>query len=109
MNPEVLDSFSEFSNDYKHGWQSFVLLIDETKSPYSRNKIMGILQEAGISTRPGTHAVHMLNFYANKYQIKSSDFPFAQLANNKSISIPLHNNMNEEDFEYVVHHFKNIK
>ena len=101
-------SFTEFSRDFKHGWQSFVLLIDETKSPYSRNKIMEILQEAGISTRPGTHAVHMLDFYAKRYKIKSSDFPFAELANNKSISIPLHNNMKEEDFKYVIHHIKNI-
>ena len=50
-------SLPNFSDDYKHGWQSFVLLIDEEKSPYSRNKIMERLQEEGISTRPGTHAV----------------------------------------------------
>ena len=40
------------------------------KHPYSRNEIMERLQEAGISTRPGTHAVHMLGFYTDKYNIQ---------------------------------------
>ena len=101
-------SLPNFSNDYKHGWQSFVLLIDEKKSPCSRNEIMEQLQKAGISTRPGTHAVHMLGFYKEKYNIRSNDFPGAQKANDKSISIPLHNKMIKKDFEYIVYSMKNI-
>ena len=66
------------------------------------------LQEKGISTRPGTHAVHMLGFYKEKYNIQSEDYPGAQIANDKSISIPLHNRMVKEDFEYIVHAIKNI-
>lgn len=98
-----------YSAEFGHGWQSFVMLIDETKSPKSRNEIMEILQHNGISTRPGTHAVHMLNFYSKKYSIKPEDFPGAEIANNYSISIPLHNNMVKEDYNYIIHHLKNIK
>ncbi|MDB9989023.1 DegT/DnrJ/EryC1/StrS family aminotransferase [Flavobacteriaceae bacterium] len=101
-------SLPNFSDDYKHGWQSFVLLIDEDKAPCSRNEIMERLQEAGISTRPGTHAVHMLGFYKDKYSIQPEDYPGAQIANDKSISIPLHNRMVQEDFEYIVNSIKNI-
>lgn len=88
--------------DYKHGWQSFVTFVDETKSPASRNEIMELLQQQGISTRPGTHAIHMLNFYKEKFNIQASDYPGAQAANNYSMSIPLHNRMVAEDFDYVV-------
>ena len=101
-------SLPNFSDDYKHGWQSFVLIIDEEKVPYSRNEIMERLQEKGISTRPGTHAVHMLGFYREKYSIQPQDYPGAQIANDKSISIPLHNRMVKEDFEYIVYTIKNI-
>ena len=101
-------SLPNFTEDYKHGWQSFVLIVDEEKAPYSRNEIMEQLQERGISTRPGTHAVHMLGYYADKYNLSPSDFPGAQIANDKSISIPLHNRMVKEDFEYIVHFIKNI-
>lgn len=88
--------------DYKHGWQSFVTFVDESKSPASRNEIMELLQQQGISTRPGTHAVHMLNFYKEKFNIQPSDYPGAQAANDYSMSIPLHNRMVAEDFGYVV-------
>lgn len=87
---------------YKHGWQSFVTFVDESKSPASRNEIMELLQQQGISTRPGTHAIHMLNFYKEKFNIQPSDYPGAQAANNYSMSIPLHNRMVAEDFDYVV-------
>lgn len=91
---------------YKHGWQSFVMIVDETKSPMPRNQIMEKLQKQGISTRPGTHAVHMLNYYSMKFSIKPEDFPGAQIANNYSISIPLHNKMDKEDFDYIIYHLK---
>ncbi len=98
----------EFSHDFFHGWQSFVMLVEERKSPCTRNKIMEKLKEKGISTRPGTHAVHMLGYYSDKYKILPKDFPGAQIANDKSISIPIHNKMVKEDFEYIVKCIKNI-
>ena len=97
-----------YSDDYKHGWQSFVTLVDPEKAPYSRNDIMEKLQAVGISTRPGTHAVHMLNYYRDLYGIKPKDFPGARMANDHSMAIPLHNRMVREDFEYVVQALKNL-
>jgi len=91
-----------YGEEYKHGWQSFVVLVDEYKAPYSRNEIMERLQEKGISTRPGTHAVHMLNYYKDMMNISADDFSGAKVANNCSMAIPLHNRMAQEDFNYVV-------
>ncbi len=96
------------NKDYKHGWQSYVCFVDEKKSPASRNQIMELLQERGISTRPGTHAVHMLNYYKEKYHIQASDFPGAQAANDFSMAIPLHNRMSAEDFAFVVEVLKSL-
>ena len=100
--------FTKFSSDYKHGWQSFVFLINEDRAPMSRNSIMEELQQAGISTRPGTHAVHMLNFYAKHYNIMPEDYPGAQIANDRSMAIPLHNRMEKADFEYIITCIRNI-
>ncbi|OYY04130.1 MAG: perosamine synthetase, partial [Sphingobacteriia bacterium 35-40-5] len=58
---------------YKHGWQSYVTFIDESIAPMKRNEIMEVLQQKGISTRPGTHAVHMLGVYAAMFDIKPMD------------------------------------
>jgi dTDP-4-amino-4,6-dideoxygalactose transaminase len=94
---------------YKHGWQSYVLFIDETKSPMKRNDMMEYLQQNGISTRPGTHAVHMLGFYAKTFNIKPMDYPGAYACNEYSMSIPLHNKMVKEDYEYIIEKIKAIK
>lgn len=95
--------------NYKHGWQSYVLFIDETRSPMKRNDIMEFLQQRGIATRPGTHAVHMLGFYSKTFNIKPQDYPGAFAANEFSMSIPLHNRMEKEDYEYVTSTLKSIK
>jgi dTDP-4-amino-4,6-dideoxygalactose transaminase len=92
----------------RHGWQSFVTYVDPGKAPMSRNEIMEILQQQGISTRPGTHAVHMLNLYVEKYKIKPDDFPGARACDQNSMAIPLHNRMLEADYEYVVHALKSL-
>lgn len=97
-----------YADKYKHGWQSYVLFIDETKAPMKRNELMEYLQQNGVSTRPGTHAVHMLGYYARTYNIKPQDFPGAFAANEYSMSIPLHNKMVAEDYEYVATLIKSV-
>ena len=69
---------------------------------------MELLQEKGISTRPGTHAVHMLNYYKELMELNDDDFSQAKLANNCSMAIPLHNRMVEEDYEYIVKMLKSL-
>jgi dTDP-4-amino-4,6-dideoxygalactose transaminase len=97
-----------YGDEYRHGWQSYILLIDETKAPVSRNDMMEKLQVLGVSTRPGTHAVHMLGLYAGKYGYKPDDLPNSKTANNCTMAIPLHNNMSKEDYEYVVDMIKSL-
>lgn len=93
---------------YKHGWQSYVTFVDEAKAPMSRNEMMEVLQQKGISTRPGTHAVHMLGAYAKKYGFKPGDFPGAYAADQFSMAIPLHNKMVKEDYDYIIHALKSL-
>lgn len=93
---------------YKHGWQSYVTLIDPDIAPMPRNSIMKKLQDNGIATRPGTHAVHMLNYYKERFGFTPSDFPGAQIANDLSMAIPLHNRMTEDDYRYVVQVLKDL-
>jgi dTDP-4-amino-4,6-dideoxygalactose transaminase len=88
--------------DGRHGWQSYVTYVDPDTSPLPRNEIMEKLQAQGISTRPGTHAVHMSNVYREQYGYSSDDFPAARDCEAHSMAIPLHNRMTEQDYLYVV-------
>ncbi|MDP7423261.1 MAG: DegT/DnrJ/EryC1/StrS family aminotransferase [bacterium] len=87
---------------YSHAWQSYVCYVDEPKAPRSRNDIMEALQQKGIATRPGTHSVHMLGYYRDRFGLKHDDFPVSRDCARYTMAIPLHNRMTEEDYEYIV-------
>jgi perosamine synthetase len=103
---------------YEHGYQSYPCLFqpDRVKAAArignkteikiinaERNLWMDQLQNQGISTRPATHAVHMLSFYQKKYGLQPEDFPNAFAANDCSISLPLFHGMTEAEQEEVIH------
>ena len=98
----------DMPDEYEHSYQSFVCKVDEGIAGRSRNEIMEMLHQKGIHTRPGTHAVHMLAYYANKYELSPDDFPVAKSAYMHTIAIPLHSRMTEQDYEYVVQTLKGI-
>lgn len=92
----------------QHAWQAYVCYVDPDKAPMTRNEIMENLQAKGIATRPGTHAVHMLGFYSEKYSFKSEDFPGAYACDQNTMAIPLHNKMVADDYRYIVEVLKSI-
>ena len=95
---------------YDHGYQSYACffepeVINENSVPRingMRNTWMDKLQKDGVSTRPATHAVHMLSYYKEKYGIKPVDFPNAYVADQCSISLPLFHGMKEDEQNFVI-------
>lgn len=85
----------------RHGWQSFVCWVEPALAPASRNDIMERLQQQGIASRPGTHAVHMLGLYRQRYGFASDSFPAAAACDANTMAIPLHNRMAPDDFQRV--------
>ena len=69
--------------DGVHAWQAFVTYVDPDAAPMPRNQIMESLQRPGISTRPGTHACHMLGLYRDRFHLVPRDFPAPAIAMRK--------------------------
>jgi perosamine synthetase len=91
-----------------HAWQAFVTRVDHPDGSQFRNKVMESLEKEGIATRPGTHAIHLLGFYASKYDLDPQDFPNALIANETTMAIPLHNRLNRSDQDRVVEALKKV-
>jgi perosamine synthetase len=79
-----------------HAYQSYVIRILDGGRKH-RNDVMAALAAQKIQTRPGTHAVHRLGYYKNKYGWRQEQFPNAALAEDTTITLPVFPNMTEDD------------
>jgi perosamine synthetase len=91
-----------------HAWQAFVTRIKHPGGSQFRNNVMESLEKEGIATRPGTHAIHLLGFYATKYDLHPQDFPNSLIANETTMAIPLHNRLTRDDQNRVVYALKKV-
>ncbi|BBD62241.1 DegT/DnrJ/EryC1/StrS aminotransferase family protein [Nostoc sp. HK-01] len=88
-----------------HTYQSYVIRILEGGNN-RRNAIMEALAEEGIQTRPGTHAVHRLGYYQNKYNLKAEQYTNAVNAEDLSITLPIFPGMTDSEQQLVVNSLK---
>ena len=91
-----------------HAWQAFVTRVIHSDGAKFRNEVMEILEKDGIATRPGTHAIHLLGFYADTYGFRPQDFPNSLLANETTMAIPLHNQLTRDDQDRVINALKKV-
>jgi perosamine synthetase len=87
--------------DPGHTFQSFVVRIREGGRA-RRNAVMAKLAAADIQTRPGTHAVHRLGYYRNKYGLSADSCPNAVRAEDTTITLPIFPGMTDMDLDQVV-------
>lgn len=92
----------------RHAWQAYVTYVDPLTAPMPRNEIMARLHARGVATRPGTHAVHTLGYYRDRFGFRPDDFPGAHDCERNTMAIPLHNQMTADDYAYVVDCIKSI-
>jgi perosamine synthetase len=84
-----------------HSFQSYVIRVLEGGRT-RRNQIMAALAADQIQTRPGTHAVHRLGYYREKYELRPEQFPNASVAEDTTITLPVFAGMKESEQQSVV-------
>ena len=92
----------------RQSWQAFVVSVDPAGAPMSRDAIMQHLQDHGITTRIGTHAVHELSYYREQYGYRSEDLPGAAACLANTIALPLYETLSQEDQGYVIEVLRNL-
>ena len=93
-----------------HTYQSYVCMLDYKRLGLDsiaaggrfRNELLQKLEDGGIATRQGTHAVHMLGYYKKRFGYKAEDFENAYACDHLSITLPLYIGMSDDDQEYVI-------
>jgi dTDP-4-amino-4,6-dideoxygalactose transaminase len=93
-----------------HAFQAYVCLFQPDSPTLAnaerlheqRNSVMARLEEQGISTRQGTHAPILLEYYRQKYALRPEAFPNAYLADRLTLALPLYCQMTEDEQSQVV-------
>ncbi len=84
-----------------HTYQSYVVRLREGGRP-RRNAVMDVVAAEGIQTRPGTHAVHRLGYYADKYGLSPGQFPHAAACEDTTITLPIFPGMTDAAQDQVI-------
>lgn len=103
---------------YTHGYQNYTCIFtngenikdinknDIDKLSDKRNIFMKKLEAMTIATRQGTHAIHTLGYYKQKYDFQDEDFLMSYAADKLSVALPLYADMRDDEFNYVVSNIK---
>ncbi|MEO8360115.1 MAG: DegT/DnrJ/EryC1/StrS family aminotransferase [Vicinamibacteria bacterium] len=101
---------------YTHGYQAYCTLFNPEEAlralaardlsaidrlSAERNNVMTALESRGISTRQGTHAVHIQRYYRETMALKPMDYPAAYAADRLTLALPFYPTMTSEDVDYL--------
>ena len=68
----------------------------------TRDELLATLHDRGIGARPGTHAVTELAVYRQRQDPGIDSCPRASQLARRTLALPLHNRMTEDDVAHVV-------
>jgi dTDP-4-amino-4,6-dideoxygalactose transaminase len=85
-----------------HSWHLFILRLRSKMLVCSRDELVHQLKQAGIGTSVHFIPLHLHPYYRNRYGYSSGDFPHAEDAFARCISLPIYPDMNDRDVKRVV-------
>jgi dTDP-4-amino-4,6-dideoxygalactose transaminase len=91
-----------------HSWHLFILRLRSALLSRSRDQFIESLKHAGIGTSVHFIPLHMHSYYQNRYGYQKGDFPNAEDAYERAISLPIYPGMSDADVNYVTTTIKRI-
>lgn len=79
-------------------WFVYVIRLDPE---IDRRRLMSVLAERGIVSRPYFPPIHLQPFYRDRFGFRAGMFPHAEAAGESLLALPFHGNLSAEDTEYV--------
>lgn len=85
-----------------HAWHLYVLRLDQDTLNIERDAFIRELTARKIGTSVHFIPVHLHPYYRDKYGFRPDDFPHALAEYQRSISLPLHPRLSDEDVDDVI-------
>ncbi len=81
-----------------HSWHLYIIQLP----PGEREGFIGALREANIECSVHYIPLHLFEFYQEQYSYRIGDFPCAEAAFERVVSLPLHPGLTEEEIHIVI-------
>ena len=94
--------------DIKHDWHLYVIKLVLEKLKIDRAQFIEALKQEGIGTSVHFIPVHLHPYYRETFGFKKGDFPVAEEAYERVVSLPLYPKMSDEDVERVIEAVKRV-
>lgn len=91
-----------------HSWHLFIVRLRSALLGKSRQEFIEDLKHAGIGTSVHFIPLHLHSFYCRRYGYRKGDFPNAEDAYERAISLPIYPGMSDADIEHVANTIKRI-
>jgi dTDP-4-amino-4,6-dideoxygalactose transaminase len=88
--------------DGKHAWHLYIIQLNTERLNITRDEFIAAMLEENVEC--GVHYIplHFHTFYQQKYGYERGDFPNAEMAYERVVTLPLHPNLTEDDVHYVI-------
>jgi len=87
----------------EHIYSKYIIKIDKNRDNFAKK-----LKEYGICTSLHFVPMHLLSYYKNKYNLRVNDFPNALSNYHQILSLPIYNELSDEDVYYICEKIKEI-
>ena len=92
----------------KHAYHLYIIQIVPSRWSIDRNKIIELLNLAGIGTSVHYKPVHLHSYYQKKYGYSPDDYPNAYEYYNNVITLPLYPSLDEDQINYITDFICNL-
>ena len=92
----------------KPAYHLYVIMVKTEKLTTDRDALLQELRRASIGAGVHFRSLHLTSFYSKNFGFKRGDFPNAEYASDRVVSLPLYPKMEEKDVHRVVQVLKSI-
>jgi dTDP-4-amino-4,6-dideoxygalactose transaminase len=92
----------QMKTDRRSAYHLYVVLVDSARLGVSRDELLNRIASEGIGVGVHFRSLTVQKFYQEKYGFQRGDYPAAERASDRVLSLPLYPAMRRSDVEQVI-------
>ena len=89
-------------------WFVFVVRLTDDYSQQNRDDILEQLRSTGVACSNYFTPIHLQPFYQEELGYREGNFPITEALSARSVALPFHNHLSEQDVEAIVKEFRRV-